>query len=623
MCILLLLFEKSLLSTIQTQSVCFMKRPLLLLLSLWLLSSCTFLRNLTQKDAVSINQEAELTIEQGKQLLRAKKYPEALDAFAMASEGEWHRSTTAAIYLAGLAAHQAGYDDVAEDQFDRLKREFPESRYIEDADYHLAIADMRSRYKVDQREGIKNMLQLAVRASTTQLRVDAIKAVQADLYGRESLREDEWQALYASAPEGMKVIVLEPWLAPMIQAADYEQVRARYQAHVDAGGTSSDYLEDLLRLVDERKAENSQLVFEPNISRIALMMPFHWNEPEVRFNNDIPSRAALGLEFYEGFRIAVEGYMQQTGKQVFLRPFDSRRDTFKVREYLNQLSTFNPTLIVGDLYNTESGLISGWAEEKQIPQVVPLSATKELVEGKSYTFLAHPAANTHGQRLAEHAFYNLSLTRVAVFTNNSRGTKDLAEGFMSRFNELGGTIDTLFISLNYDLAVKEIPDLVGQIVDDGSGVGVYIPLMGDEESAGLIINLLRQKSIEVVVMGSPHFRTRYNTLSRDIKERYQVLFTTSHLHDDEDPSYKLLYDTYLKQYKYPPTDNVIQGYDLARYLLAVLETYDPTLGVSLDTYLRTAPSFEGLHINYHFDGKQSNQSVNIGQYLPVGIIKVN
>lgn len=596
-----------------------MQRLILFLILPWLLSACALFRPAVE---VAIDQEAEQRIEQGKQLLKARKYVEALDAFTLAADGDWHRGTTSAIYLAGLAAYYADYQDVARDRLTTLVQDYPKSRYVEDARYHLSLMQLGKPRAAEQLQALQDLLDLAAQTGSDRLSRNVRDQVQQFLFDQDQFSPEQWERLYEAAPQGLRKDVLEPWLYQMAQPSKEAALKAqaRYQTHLSGGGSSSAFLDKLFAELEE---EPVRTAFEPQIARIALVMPFYWDNQTAIFNQRLPEGSALGLEFYEGFCLGVKTYADSMQRQVFFRAYDSQHDTTTVRRILGSLDTLRPDIVVGDLYNSESRLLSEWAEAHQIPQVVPLSATQELVEGKSFTFLAHPAAYTHGARLAEHAWYNLGLTRVSVFTDEGPGTADLAAGFMTAFNDLGGTIDTLRIDPTYKLAVKQIPDLVRRIVNDGTGVGVYIPLMGKEEAAGLIINLLRQRNKEVTVMGSPHFRSRYNTLNREIKERYQLIFTTSHLVDGQDEAFQRFYNQYLKQYFLPPSETAIQGYDLARFLLGVLDTYDPSIGVPLDTYLRVAPEFEALHIDYDFKSKQSNQDVNIGQYRMEGLIKVN
>lgn len=596
-----------------------MNRLLLLLLSLWLLSGCGLFRS-GSGSSVKIDQEAEQLLEQGKQLMEADRYVDAMDAFSEAADRTWHRSTTYSIYMTGLAAHYANYDDVARSRFNKLVEDYPRSRYVVDAKYHLALGRMNNRSLRDKMGGAFEMLTLIETTGNDVIRQDGIQQLRQFLFEADDLGETEFNNLITTADPEYKVMVLEAWLYRKAGEGQYQAARDHYAEWVADGNEKSDFLTDLFSQIEET---NTAVTFEPNIIRLAISLPYFWDNQRAIYNQEIPRGGLTSLEFYEGFKLAVEQYSDSTGKQVFLRIFDSKRDTQQVKTFLEQMETFRPTMIVGDYYNKESDIIAAWADSNKVPQIIPYSPTSSLVQDRNFTFLAHPAVVTHGARLAEYAWYNQGLTRVAVFNDGGSSTNDLANGFASAFIELGGIVDTFRVSSDYEIAVEQIPDQIRKIVDDGTGVGVYIPLMGNEEAAGLIINLLRQRNKQVTIMGSPHFRTRYNTLSRDIKEYYQVLFTTSHLHDPADPLYADLYREYLRQFSFPPSENVIQGYDLGRYLLSVLETYDPTMGVSLDNYLRIADEFDGLHIDYRFDSQQSNQDVNIGQYTPEGIIRVN
>lgn len=594
-----------------------MNRLIPIVLSLWILTGCGLFRS---TPVVSVDQEAERMIEQGKQLMRAERYADAMDVFAGAADRTWHRGTTLAIYMTGLAAHYANYDDVARSRFKDLIEDYPRSRYVDDAQYHLALGRMNNRSMRDQMGGALEMLTLIESTGNERLQQDGIKQLREFFFQAENLGATEFRNLYTTAEPPVNTYVMEAWLYRQARQGEWEQAQQQYETYLKEGGEKSDFLEKLFEQIAEEEVEVS---FEPGILRLAISMPFFWDDQAAIYNQELPRRGVTSLEFYEGFRLAVEEYSDSTGKKVFLRMFDSKRDTTQVNASLQKMETYRPTLIVGDYYNQQSKVIAEWADTNRVPQIIPYSPSSELVEGRSYTFLAHPAVTTHGARMAEYAWYNQGLTRVAVFTDGSNSTEDLMAGFARTFLDLGGIIDTMRISANYEMAIDQIPDQVKKIVDDGTGVGVYIPLMGNEEAAGLIINLLRQRNKQLVIMGSPHFRTRYNTLSRDIKEYYQILFTTSHLHDPGQDTYMQLYREYLKRFNFPPSDNVIQGYDLGRYVLSVLSDYDPSMGVSLDNFFRIAKPFDGLHIDYRFDSQQSNQDVNIGQYTSEGIIRVN
>ncbi|MEO1414329.1 MAG: hypothetical protein AAFW00_03580 [Bacteroidota bacterium] len=588
------------------------------LILIWLaisLSACSLFQKVAE---IPVDPDAEQSITEGRRLLRSKDYPEALDAFDAAIGEKMHRSTTMALYYAGLAAYYANYDDVAKENFEKLVIGFPESRYVEEAEYHLALIRMHKAREYDKVEGLVKLTEIADISSDPALQDDALVHIQEALFTQFSI--EKLKGIEARFPKSWRVYVKEAIIFKLVQEGNLEEAKTQFEVFQKTGNDESEFL---TKILGTNEVEDPQTLFEPNIIRLALSLPLYLDETSNLFNREIPGKNRLGLEFMEGFQMAIDEFDTTKGKQLYVELFDSQRDTSQTRLSLDRLDQLVPTLVVGDIYNAQTRILSEWAESRGVPMVVPLSPTPDLVEGKQFTFLGHPSSETHGRRMADYAYDVLGLDRVYVFTDGGGATQNLAIHFADQFILKGGMIDTLNFNSDYELAVKQIPKLVGEITDDSTGSGVYIPVMGNEEAAGLIINVLRQRNKLMPVMGSPHFRSSYNAIPRDIKESYELIFSTSHLQNPEDCNFEALRQSYLQKYGYPPSNFVVQGYDLGKFILGKLETYDPSLGFGLDALLRASVPYESLHIPYYFSGKQSNQSVNIAQYQEGGVRRVN
>lgn len=586
------------------------------------LSSCELFRQLTGgQSGLKADVEAETLIEDGRRFMRSKQYVKALDAFEMAFDRDPHPQTSTALYYSGLAAYYATYYDIAEKRFEQLRTTFPRSQYMEEARYHLALIDLGSREYKTRKQGLNFLILLADQTADRSLQADITTHVREAFFMDFTL--EELKRLKPSLKLEYRVYLEEAVLYKMIQAGQIEEARIDYQAFRLMNGEVTPYMSKILGEETELAAAENYLLFEPEIMRIALCLPLHSQSPIYGYEDKVPDNMTLGLEFYEGFQRGVAAYQTQSGKNIHLKVFDTRRDTATTARFIPELDAYAPTLLVGAIYNAQSRLLSTWAEARQVAQIIPISPTESLVEEKQFTFLGHPGSTTHGMRMAEYAYDGLALRQVYIFTDNKPGTAELSRGFSLQFTAMGGTVDTLEISSNYKSAIKEIPKLINKIESGEDTVGVYIPLLGNEESAGLIINLLRQRGKVVKIMGSPHFRARYDAIPRDIKEKYQVLFTTSHLVDEASKEYIGFYQSYLQDFGYPPSETVVQGFDLALYVLGRLDGFDPNMGYPVNTYLRAQESSSTMHIDYLFKGSQSNQAVNIGQYQEEGIIRVN
>ncbi|MDX1908831.1 MAG: ABC transporter substrate-binding protein [Bacteroidia bacterium] len=601
-----------------------MKQALPLLLVIFLAWGCNPARKIEKAAQMppEIDPRTEELINTGRQALNAGDLTTALDAFEQARVRPFSRATTAAVYFSGITAYQKQYDDFAMQRFEELLRTYPKSTYAQDAMYHRALVQLRSRQASVQAEGLQNLIQFAAATTDTELRTAATTRIRQICLGMSDT--DALQAVYDQTPASLRLPVLECLVYQLVQAREDERARQQYTAYLNGGGTASAYIGALLP--EKKPLPPAPVIpaYEKGVIKIGLMLPLFLEQPGLEYINTIPQEMMMGLGFYEGFMLAVNTWSSRHPQtKVYIKTLDTRRDTLLTRQRLRELDSMGVNLVVGDIYNIQSRIISDWAETRKVPQIIPISATMELVSDKTYTFLAHPTAQTHGARLAEYAWNTYGMRQAYVFTDKQPASQELADGFLEAIQRLGGNADTLVISPTYKEALKQIPRLVKQIPTQDSTIGVYVPLMNNEEASGLIVNLLRTNGHKVLLMGSPHFRSRYTTLGRDIKDGYRLLFTSSHMIDEQSSDYMAVYDTFVKTYNLPPSEQAIQGYDLAWYLLDLMQAYPIQSGTALEQYLRTAPPAKGLHLNYQFGNQQSNQQVNIGQYQPEGIIKVN
>ncbi|MEM7657340.1 MAG: hypothetical protein AAF399_14495 [Bacteroidota bacterium] len=181
-----------------------MIRNLAFLLLLLSLASCGLFRQTTQS---AVDPGAETLISQGKRLLRADDFPEAMDKFELAWDRDIHRSSSLALYLSGLSAYFANFDDIATQRFETLLRVFPKSRYAEEARYHLALVGMRSDNIRERNRAFAQLTGLQTQARNQQIREQA--RMQWKRYIFEEMSLEEVRKNYAEADPAEKSILLE------------------------------------------------------------------------------------------------------------------------------------------------------------------------------------------------------------------------------------------------------------------------------------------------------------------------------------------------------------------------------------------------------------------------------
>lgn len=571
--------------------------------------------HLLAQEAIPADPVAAQLLGQGKAYLEMGNYPLALEAFEAAAARPFHRASTAAYYLTALTYFRAGLHDEAYRLFSGFVAAYPASHYATEAVFHRARLVLSQRRAEASPAAVRDLLVIYDSTVQAGLRADIEGVLQQYLFF--VAEERELEPLWAAAPDRADRLFMEAWAYRRLRAGRKGQAERAYARYLREGGVPSAFLERLFSL------EQTVKYVEPGLSRIALMLPLFLTGQPVDSLAEVPARHRPALEFYEGFMIAIETQAPLREKRVFVEVFDTWRDSARLAQQLAQLDARQPDIVVGEIYNDRSAQLAEWAERTGTPQLVPLSPAGSLAEGRSYVFLAHPTAAGHGQAMATYARDSLRLRRVALWTDGRAGTERLAEAFAATFDTLGGEILRLAVDSVYDDSTRyQIYSLVRSLrfqdVD-----GVYIPILDNQEVAGLILSQMRVMDLDVAVMGGPHWWHRYDNIDRDLKNSYQLLFSTGYMMDRNDPERANFEQQYLRTYHLPPSNYAVQGYDIAMYLLHVLDSYDYREGWSLASYLRMHPVFRGIHINFDFGEGQINRFVNIGAYRDGDIIKVN
>ncbi|WNJ20057.1 ABC transporter substrate-binding protein [Pontibacter sp. G13] len=565
-----------------------------------------------QKNKLQPDPETAQMILQGKRFLESQNYFLALEVFQAAATRPFSQSTTAAEYLTSITYWRMTDTLRADSAFRAFKERYPKSTYLPEVDFHLAKIDLY-RGDVAQRNAAFWQLVNTAQMDSTGLSEDALVTVRKYLFYGADL--ESALSFYELAPDDYRLMFLEAACFQMVQAGRKQDALYYFEEHLfESDSLSTPFLNRLL-------SEEQQVRFvEPNISKVALMLPLGLDSVGYDSLGRINQAA---VQFYEGFQFALDEFLPQSQKNIFVKVLDTRRDSATIAQGLAQLDSIQPDLVVGGLTNGEINMIGDWADWTGTPQLIPISPKASLVENRDYVYLSHPTAEEHGENMAEYAWETLGLNKVAVWTDLRAGTERLAQAFEQTFDTLGGEVIVLEVDSNYTQESRsDIRDMIRELKFQQAD-GVYIPILNNQETAGLILSLMRSSDVKVKVMGGPHWFQKYKNVDRDMLEAYNLLFSTGYMLDKEHPEYVHFFRTCLEKMGLPPTQYQIHGYDLGRLVVRVLDAYDPTLGVSFNQFLRDYPAQHGLHISFDFGESQSNEFVNICEFRDGKIVKVN
>ncbi|MEZ4686695.1 MAG: ABC transporter substrate-binding protein [Bacteroidia bacterium] len=554
--------------------------------------------------------QTQSLVEEGKSLLNKGKYAEAATVLEGAAVRPANQSTSTALYLAGIAYFKANKDYPAEQQFTRLLRAFPKSKYAYEAKYHRALLLVQKYDETDRKEGVEELLRLSVDRRRGDLADDADQALRHFLFydAKASFLQD----LFQEAAPANRQVLAEALAYQLVQSKQVEAARAVYETLKSKNG-KSDFLQNMLG--DEKKEDVKPVDPDKDYYKVALFLPLYLDDYSYIGMEELPPQSADALEFWEGFKMAADEFSKKSNKKLYVKVFDTRKSDLLIGAQLNELKLLKPDLIVGEIFTEPSKLIASWAAENKMAQLVPFSSNPELLNDTSgFTFMARPTYETHGKRMAEYAFNSLGLNKVGVWTDQREVTEAISNSFIETFTGLGGEVERFPIdSVFEDRAQEDILDHFDEIRPSDNLQGMYVPL-SLEESAGLIISTLQIEypTDSMVVMGTPSWG-RFNLIGQREKDRFKLTYTTPYSEAHDSVAYALFYTAYQEAYKNIPSNINVQGYGLGKYVAKLLGGYDRSTEKMPDR-IRKMPLFNMPHSPIHFEDRQSNQALPMLQF---------
>ena len=561
-----------------------------------------------QKDNI-----AEMKVEEGKKYMQTKNYSTAEQCFEFAAMRPINTLTTTAIYLSGLAAYYNQNTPNATYRFNQILTQYPNSKYIHETQYHLALQYLSSEDKRQQLDGMRFLYTLRdgiTNGVPVMLTLDATNSLKTFLFTNANP-----QALELFYPE-----VKALYKPELTEAICYQKVRTGqkteaqnfYNEYLTYGGSPSHFIEKIFSATANPSQPKTQ---ESGIKKVALMLPFYAQYFDTDTLNFTPEQSRAALELYEGIEEALEIAEPELANKYILKVWDTNRDPYTVQAQLGQLAQFQPDIIIGEIYNAQSRILSEWAETNGVTQLIPLSPIKAMVEGKQQVFLMNPSTITHGRKAAEFAFRDLGLKNMVIWTDGRKSTDELASAFAYQFRIMGG--NTRMIQIDSVFGNNVITQINQNKQELTNAQGAYIPI-SNEEITGLLLSTIDIQKLRIKIITSPDIQY-YSHIETDLKARLNTYFTQNFFPETETKQFEDFLTKHLLHLNAPPTEYQIRGYDIGIYALSVLE-YN-AYGTPINQKIRDFIPVKGVGSSTFFDREQDNQSVFILQYKTEGNIE--
>jgi ABC-type branched-subunit amino acid transport system substrate-binding protein len=295
---------------------------------------------------------------------------------------------------------------------------YPQSSYIEDAHYTLALDYFRTGRYEDAASECFIVLQ-----KSQEKQLAARSETLVEMLTSSYLTLPELQRLQSEAKsDEMKSLVSIRIAEKLLRTGDI--VTAGEMLHKIASlPPDKKYVRDALALLEQMKNRGM---------KIGVLLP-------LMLKAESPSTRAMGIEFLEGIQLAVDEYNQKTPFKISLEVRDTERDpSIAARLVADLCSNEKVSALIGPISSNEVFSSAGIANERGVPLITPTATANGIAAIGSFIFQANPDYEIRGRDAAAYAYSTLGARNFAVLAPTDVVGKQLAESFIAEVASRGG-----------------------------------------------------------------------------------------------------------------------------------------------------------------------------------------
>ena len=149
---------------------------------------------------------------------------------------------------------------------------------------------------------------------------------------------------------------------------------------------------------------------------------------------------SFGQDLFDGASIAAALFRKETGKQIKLRPYDTKGDPIVAARLVRDLSEAGIDAIIGPLTSDEAAVTSAALSCRTIPMIAPAATEAGLTMLSDCSFQLSPNIELQGVQMAEYAGKTLHADSAVIISPTTGDQLEMVQTFAARFKALGGTI---------------------------------------------------------------------------------------------------------------------------------------------------------------------------------------
>jgi len=395
---------------------------LVLITLLLVIQNSSISQTFVEDTLVMYNSLAESSFLEGLKLYQMGKYDTSASIFLrVAKELPRNQRTTAAYVMAGKALCESNKPKESIKLLKDFIDIYSSSNYLDDAHYTLAI----DYSKLGRFEDCANELINVINSSSdVKLLKRSKKMLTVVVDSQLTMKEVEY---IRSDIKNIEIgALLDLALAKKhISAGDIVSAMQLLRRVTDLP-PNIEYVQEALTLLEKLEKES--------VITIGIMLP-------LMLKSDNPSAKMLGLEFFQGIKMAFDEYNQTANVKIAYDLRDTERNLSVAARHVSDLCNNEAVrAIIGPLLSNEVFACAGISNERGVPLITPTANANGISAIGPYIFQANPDFNMRGKAMAIFAFHALKARTFCVLSPKDDISKQIVNSFVNEIDSLGGKI---------------------------------------------------------------------------------------------------------------------------------------------------------------------------------------
>lgn len=338
-------------------------------------------------------------------------------------------------------------------------------------------------------------------------------------------------------------------------------------------------------VVKEKKVEKPEMV-------ISLLLPFELDVINYRIaqNKDL-SKAELAIDFYQGYKMALDSVAKTYGGKFKFQVYDSKDNIASLATLVAKAGIKNSDLIVGPVFPSGIKAFSEYSKSMQKLMVSPLAATSSDAFNNPYLISINNSLEQHVAKAIDFIQTDLKPKKIVLIRSGQEGEYKYAVPFKKGIEGLKKPIQFSEIGIKavgYENVFKSL-----------SPVGLNVIVLPSTDRNFLLtmtkeLNRL-SSNFQIAVIGHPDWE-RSTFLDGYIMQSINAYITSSSKIDYKEIRTERFVKAYRSKFKLEPGEFAFKGFDIGFFFGKLMAEKGKNYGDFLALY-----RYEGLHNNIQLE----------------------